>query len=402
MRPGGGGWTAPGAADLTGPDDGRDVGLVGQVPAFAGLVHADRAVAFGAGAAGLGAGGAAADADRLRLAGVVVGAPHDQRPHAHPGLLGGGGDQIPQHSRRGPNLRGSHAAPPAERETGAGTAGNTRPPGATAGAAPVTKASSCLDGLVGDPSGADAQGFADAFAEQVADPGFGFADAVGPRAAVVGLIAQHHRHVGLGGDAQADAAGEQFPDRDGVLGGFLHVAADGVAQRPALGGQQGDPVDDGFAGLAVADVADQGADLVELQQLHRMLARDRARCGASGELGLAGLHALDQVVQQRERVLAGDGVAVEDPPPVGQFHALGVDPGDPHEAVADRGGDGDDRGTSRREFFPAPVAPASRVCPPASDWQPVAAVLGAPRPHLAQVDVLPAHVDEVGEGVGRR
>ena len=54
------------------------------------------------------------------------------------------------------------------------------------------------------------------------------------------------------------------------------------------------------------------------------------------------------------------------------------------------------------EFFPAPVAPATRVWPPTSGLVPVAAVLGAPRPHLAQVDVLPAHVDEVGEGGGRR
>jgi hypothetical protein len=65
-----------------------------------------------------------------------------------------------------------------------------------------------FDRFVGDPAGADAQGFADAFAEDVSDSGFGVGDAVGPRTAVIGLVTEHHAHVGLSRDAEANAAGE--------------------------------------------------------------------------------------------------------------------------------------------------------------------------------------------------
>jgi len=73
-----------------------------------------------------------------------------------------------------------------------------------------------------------------------------------------------------------------------LLGRLLHVAAHRVAEGPALSVEQGDAVDDGFAGLAVSDVADYGADLVELQRCCRIAvyrikappgggARDRLR-----------------------------------------------------------------------------------------------------------------------------
>ena len=62
-RPAGAGWSAPAAVDPTGARTMAGMsGSSDKVPAFAGLVHADRAIAFGAGSAGLGAGGAAADA----------------------------------------------------------------------------------------------------------------------------------------------------------------------------------------------------------------------------------------------------------------------------------------------------------------------------------------------------
>jgi hypothetical protein len=68
---------------------------------------------------------------------------------------------------------------------------------------------------------------------------------------------------------------------------------------------------------------------------------DRHRPDLAGEFGFAGVHGFYEVIKHRECVGAGDGVPAEDPPPVGQFHALGIDPGHPHEAVADGGGDGD-------------------------------------------------------------
>jgi hypothetical protein len=57
-----------------------------------------------------------------------------------------------------------------------------------------------FDHVVGDPAGADAQGFAEALADDVTDAGFGFGDPVGSGAAVVGLVSQDHAHVGFCGD----------------------------------------------------------------------------------------------------------------------------------------------------------------------------------------------------------
>ena len=76
-------------------------------------------------------------------------------------------------------------------------------------------------------------------------------DLVGQRAAVAGPVAQCHVDVGGGGDAEADAGVEQFPDVDDVLGGLLHVAGDPVIRGPALGqhlGQQPQRVADARSG----------------------------------------------------------------------------------------------------------------------------------------------------------
>jgi hypothetical protein len=55
------------------------------------------------------------------------------------------------------------------------------------------------------------------FAGGIADAGFGFSDPVGPRAPLVGILAEHHAHVGLRGDLQADPAGKKLPCGHGVL-----------------------------------------------------------------------------------------------------------------------------------------------------------------------------------------
>ena len=73
-------------------------------------------------------------------------------------------------------------------------------------------------------------------------------DLVGQRTAVTGPVAQCHVDVGGGGDAEADAGVEQFPDVDDVLGGLLDVAGHPVVRRAALGqhlGQQPQRVTDG-------------------------------------------------------------------------------------------------------------------------------------------------------------
>lgn len=85
--------------------------------------------------------------------------------------------------------------------------------------------------------GPDAQWFPDAFAEDITHPGFGFGDPASPRAPLIGLVTQHHAYMGLRRDSQANPPGEQVPNRDGVLGGFLDITAHGEPQCPALSGQ---------------------------------------------------------------------------------------------------------------------------------------------------------------------
>ena len=48
--------------------------------------------------------------------------------------------------------------------------------------------------------------------------------------------------------------------------------------------------------------------------------------GPSIAAGGAILEYLDEVIEDRQGVGAGDRVPVEDPSPIGEFHALGVDP----------------------------------------------------------------------------
>ena len=60
-------------------------------------------------------------------------------------------------------------------------------------------------------------------------------DLVGQGAAFAGAVAEDHVDVAGGGDAEADAGGEQLPDVDDVLGRFLHVARSPRPGRPGPG-----------------------------------------------------------------------------------------------------------------------------------------------------------------------
>jgi hypothetical protein len=62
---------------------------------------------------------------------------------------------------------------------------------------PVTNVWSCLI-VSSDTTRRGHEGFADSFAEDVPDAGLGFGDPVGPDAALVGLISQHHAHMRFG------------------------------------------------------------------------------------------------------------------------------------------------------------------------------------------------------------
>jgi hypothetical protein len=119
-----------------------------------------------------------------------------------------------------------------------------------------------------------------------------------------------------------------------------------------------------------------------------VLTRHRHDTDPAGELALTRLHRVDQIVEQRQRIPAGHGVAMEQEPPVGQFHTLRVDPRHPHQAVADRRGDRHDRRPAVR-VLPGTGRPGDQRVPALQGLVPVGAVLGTPGPHPPQVDTRP-------------
>jgi hypothetical protein len=132
---------------------------------------------------------------------------------------------------------------------------------------------------------------------------------------------------------------------------------------------------------------------------------DWHRPDLASELGFAGVHGRDEVIQDREGVGAGDGVAVKNASSVGQFHALGVDPGDADEAVADGGGDGDQRAPHRR-VLARPGRPGHQGVPTDQRDAPVVAVFGAPGEHPPQIHRRTVEDGQCGEvqaghGIGK-
>ena len=111
------------------------------------------------------------------------------------------------------------------------------PPSGSVLAAGCAAGGEFVDLVVGDPAGAEPHREPGDGVDDEPDPGVRLVagDLIGQRAAVPGAVAEGHVDVGGGGDAEADAGGEQLPDVDDVLGRFLDVADDAVSGGAALG-----------------------------------------------------------------------------------------------------------------------------------------------------------------------
>jgi len=216
-----------------------------------------------------------------------------------------------------------------------------------------------LDDLVGDPAGPDAQGFADTFPEDVADTGFGLADPVAhaPRSKACSPstiptcdFADTRKHTRRGNNS---------PNWNGLLSRFLDIATHREPQRPTLCGQQRHLLGDRIARLAVGVFvsAPISSNSSNSNGCSGLIGTVRTR--PANSVFRASI-ASDQLLQHRQGVSAGDGVAGEDPPPVGQFHALGSIP-DTRTSPSRIAGAIDTSGHHITEFLPAPDDPTTRV-----------------------------------------